>query len=255
MKSYETAGPAGAPPIVLLHGIGVTRKQWLPQLRDLADEYRLIAVDLPGHGSLAQQRFSLDDAAAHVASMIEEEAGGRALVAGLSLGGYVAIELARTQPERVAGLVLTGCSANPRGVLTVIPNTVRLFTRAVGGRWLTMVNEVNFRARYGDELATEQVEAGFFFHAVQDALRALGGKNFLNKLREYAGPVLILNGERDSLYRIEEVLFLMAARDGMLQIVRGAGHVANLEAPDAYTRALRRFARSIEWGASAEPRT
>lgn len=247
MKAYDAAGPAGGRAIVLLHGIGVTRRQWLPQIRDLSDEFRVVAADLPGHGALAGRRFSLDEAAAHVAGVIEEAAGERALVVGLSLGGYVGIELARTRPGLAAGLALTGCSANPRGVLAVIPSTVRLFTRAVGGRWLTMVNEVNFRARYGDELAREQIEAGFFFQAMQDGLRALGGKNFIRKLREYPGPVLILNGERDALYRVEEVLFLAAAREGMLQLVRGAGHVANLEAPDAYTRALRRFARSIDW--------
>jgi pimeloyl-ACP methyl ester carboxylesterase len=159
----------------------------------------------------------------------------------------VSIELARRCPERVVGLVLTGCSANPRGVLGIIPPTVALFSRAVGDRWLTFVNEINFRLRYGDELAQEQIQAGFFFDAMQAALWQLRGKDFRRKLKEYAGPVLILNGERDTLFRLGELNFLAAAQDARLQLVRHAGHVANLEEPEAFTRALRRFARSLDW--------
>ncbi len=234
-------------PIVFVHGIRVTRKQWLPQMRDLADEYRVVAPDLPGHGALASSRFSLDVAAERLRDVVDEEGGGRALIAGVSLGGYVAIEFARRWPQKAAGLVLTGCSANPRGVLAVIPPTVALFTRAVGDRWLTFVNEINFRLRYGDDLAREQIEAGFFFDAMQAALWQLRGKDFRRKLKEYPGPVLILNGERDTLFRLGELNFLAAVPDARLQLVRGAGHVANLEEPEAYSRALRRFARSLDW--------
>ncbi len=246
-KPYEAEGPQGAMRIVFVHGIGMTRTQWLPQMRDLADTYRVIAMDLPGHGSLASTKFSLASATEQLGTVIDEAGGGRALVVGVSLGGFVAMEFAATHPEHVAGLVLTGCSANPRGVLAVIPPTLALFTRAVGRRWLTFVNQVNFRARYGDELAERQIEAGFFFKATQDALWQLRGKDFRRKLASYPGPALILNGERDVLYRLQELNFLVSAQDARLQLVRGAGHVANLEEPDAYNRAVRRFARSVDW--------
>ncbi len=245
--AIDIGGPPGGHPIVFVHGIRVTRKQWLPQARDLADEFRVVSMDLPGHGALAGARFSLDAAATALREVVDEAAGGRALIAGLSLGGYVAIEFARRSPEKAAGLVLTGCSANPSGVLAIIPPTMALFMRAVGDRWLTFVNEVNFRVRYGDELAREQIEAGFYFQAMQSALWQLRGKDFRRRLRQYPGPVLILNGERDTLFRLGELRFLAAAPDARLQLVHGAGHVANLEQPDDYTRALRRFARCIDW--------
>ncbi len=245
--SVDVAGPARGAPIVFVHGIRVTRKQWLPQMRTLSDAYRCIAPDLPGHGSDSASRFTLEDAATRVEQVIEEHAGGRALVAGVSLGGYVAIELAQRVPEKVAGLVLTGCSANPRGVLAVVPPTMALFSRALGDRWLSYVNSMNFRVRYGDELAEEQIDAGFYFQAMIDALQHLRGKDFRRKLKEYPGPVLLLNGERDTLYRLGELIFLAAAQDARLQLVHRAGHVANLEQPEAYTRALRSFARSIDW--------
>src|SRR5512145_312238 len=90
---------------------------WLPQIRGLSDTYRVIAPDLPGHGACAGVPFSFAAAAERIADLIREEAQGRALVAGLSLGGYVAIELAARHPDRVAGLVLSGCSVNFVGAL------------------------------------------------------------------------------------------------------------------------------------------
>jgi pimeloyl-ACP methyl ester carboxylesterase len=142
----DVAGREDGQPIVLLHGIGVTRKQWLPQMRDLVDEFRLIAPDLPGHGTLKERGFTLDAAATHAAAVIDAYADGRALVVGLSLGGYVAMRLAARSPEKVAGLVLTGCSGNPKGVLGVIPASMALFCRAVGGR-CALPHAIRRRAR------------------------------------------------------------------------------------------------------------
>ena len=92
------AGPADRPAIVLVHGSVVTRKMWLPQLRGLSDAYRTIAPDLPGHGGRANEPFTFAGASQVVADVIDNAAGGRALVVGASLGGYVAIDLAHRSP-------------------------------------------------------------------------------------------------------------------------------------------------------------
>ncbi|HEY9087912.1 MAG TPA: alpha/beta fold hydrolase, partial [Anaerolineaceae bacterium] len=62
-QKWDVTGAAGAPGLVLVHGSVVTRKMWLPQLRDLADEFRVIAPDLPGHGALESAPFSFAAAA------------------------------------------------------------------------------------------------------------------------------------------------------------------------------------------------
>lgn len=243
----DLAGDPGAPPVVLLHGIGVTRRQWSPQVTSLADNYRVIATDLPGHGAHRGARFTFATAADHVVRVIDAFAGGRALVAGVSLGGYVAIEAASRAPDRFAGLALTGCSGNPRGMRRAIPAGIALFSRLAGERWLSCVNGIQYRVRYGDALGREQEAAGFAYDAARSALWQIRGRDFIRELRAYDGPVAIINGERDSMFRLSEVMFLAAARDATLQIVPDAGHVANLEQPEAYDRALRRFARSIGW--------
>lgn len=243
----DVAGPETAPPIVLLHGIGATRKQWAPQVRGLADAYRLIAPDLPGHGAFLGKRFTFDEALAHLDLVIDELAGGRALVAGVSLGGYVAAAAAARSPKRFAGLALTGCSGSPHGLFTIVPSSMALFSRAIGERTLSCLNRRNLKSRYSEEVAHEQEQAGLSFTATQDALSQLSGRDFLRSISAYRGPTILINGERDSLFRLEELTFLTAAQDGVLQLIRGAGHTANLEAPEAYERALRRFALSINW--------
>ncbi len=79
---------------MFFHCAGANRRIWLPQVHRLADAFQVIALDLPGHGALADMPFSLGAAREHVVGVIEAWAGGRALIVGLSLGGYVGVDLA-----------------------------------------------------------------------------------------------------------------------------------------------------------------
>jgi pimeloyl-ACP methyl ester carboxylesterase len=113
---WDVTGPAGAPPIVFIHGAMMGRSVWHPQIQALADRYRCITVDQPGHGTLKDSRFTLDVAVENVLRAIDREADGRAVVVGLSLGGYVAMTLAGRHPEKVRGLVIAGSTREPKGV-------------------------------------------------------------------------------------------------------------------------------------------
>ena len=87
MIGYDVAGPDDGPPIVFLHGTRLTRGMWAPQVARLSDTYRTIALDLPGHGTLAHRPFTLDAAADFVAHVIDEAAGGRAVRTDLAARG------------------------------------------------------------------------------------------------------------------------------------------------------------------------
>ena len=115
---WTALGPADAPGIVFVHSTRLTRALWWPQLRRLSANYRCVAVDLPGHGVLGAEPFTLGGAVEVVRGAIEAEIpSGRAVLVGLSLGGYVAIDTAEAYPERVKGLVLAGCSGEAFGAM------------------------------------------------------------------------------------------------------------------------------------------
>jgi len=248
--AFDAAGPAGAPAVVLVHGSVVTRKMWLPQLEALSDTYRVLAPDLPGHGARAHLPFSFDASVAMLAEFIRIEAAGRALVAGVSLGGYLAIELAAQHPDLVAGLVLTGCTLNFRGVMG-------LYLKAVAGLmargWLKQSYaqaEARTRRMFPpelDDVAEAQLAAGVYPEVLGPSFKGMAGKDFAAMLARYPGPRLILNGERDGTVRRGEAQFLAAMQQGRAQAIPNAGHACNLDQPEAYTLAVREFATAIGW--------
>ena len=121
--TYDVIGRGDAPTVVFLHGTRLTRAMWRPQI-PLADRFRLVMTDLPGHGSLATTRFTLAAATAHASRVVDAVAGGRAVIVGQSLGGYVAMDLAARHPEQVAALVLCNCTLEPRTVARFAPLVV-----------------------------------------------------------------------------------------------------------------------------------
>lgn len=245
--SYDAAGPVGAPAIMFVHGTRVNRKMWLPQVQGLADDYRVLAMDLPGHGALADARFGLEAAMEAMTGVLDQEAADRALLVGSSLGGYMSLEFAGRLPDRVAGLVLSGCSLNIRGAAALPFQIGARVLGRVSERWLIRVHEELCRRMFPPAFAEPIIEAGFSFKAVPDALQVLIGKDFLLLLWEFAGPVLFLNGQRDRIFCWNQAAFVAAARDGRLQVIPRGSHRCNLEYPEAFTEALRGFARSISW--------
>jgi pimeloyl-ACP methyl ester carboxylesterase len=243
--AYDVAGPADAPAIVFVHGTRLSRAAWAPQLASLAGEFRVVAPDLPGHGALADVRFTLAGAADQLAEIIDEAAGGRAVVVGHSLGGYVAMELAARSPERVGGLVLAGASREPVGPWT-LPYRSLAFLLRIGNRpALGGLNARFFRWRFGPAIAEPLVAGGFWPRGGAAALAALMGERFIPRLERYPGPTLILNGARDPLFRLGEQAFLSAARNGRREVIPGATHMLNLDRPAAFSEAVRRFVMTV----------
>ncbi len=242
---FDIDGPPGAPAIVFVHGTRLSRGMWRAQMDDLRDTYRVIAIDLPGHGVLATLPFTLASAAAEVARAIEEAAGGRAVVVGLSLGGYVAMELAARRPELVRGLVLSGATAEPVGLLATPYLVLAWVMERFDGPRLDALNRWFFRRRFGPAIADPIVAGGFWSAGGAQALRALVGNRFTGRLAAYPGPTLILNGELDVLFRLRVRGFGRGAQDARRVRLRGATHLANLDKPAAFSLAIRRFMEGL----------
>jgi pimeloyl-ACP methyl ester carboxylesterase len=243
---WEIAGPPDGPPIVFVHGAVMTRAQWRLQVDHFAAAgYRCVLVDLPGHGALADRPFTLDGAAAHVAAAIDAAGGGRAVLVGLSLGGYVSMTLAALSPERVRGLVLAGSTREPSGPvrvafwcigwgLGVAPEPVlRAFVRRL------------YRRRYGPDLTEAILANGYFARGGGAAIRILSGSRFRERLAAYGGPILVINGDLDLMFRLGERQFVEGLDGVTSRRIRRAAHLSNLDRPDEFSEAVEGFVESL----------
>lgn len=245
-KAYDVVGPRGAPAIVFIHGTRLTRKAWTAQVTALSDEFRTICMDLPGHGVLADVPFTLTGASDRLAEVIDAEAGGRAIVVGLSLGGFVAMDLAARSPDRVRALVIAGSTAEPTGLRRLAFLALAWGLSTFDGRGLNALNRWFFKVRFPPAIADPIIADGFFSTGGAAALRSIVGQSFLPRLAAYPGPTLVIEGSLDLPLRLMEGTFVRAARHGHLVRIAGASHLSNLDRPAAFSDAVRRFARSLE---------
>lgn len=233
------------PTIVFLHGTRLTGASWATQVVALRGEFRCLTPDLPGHGSAAGETFTVDGAARSVAALIEREAGGRAILVGLSLGGYVAMAVAAGWPDRVAGLVISGATAEPVGVRSLAYRGLATIFRVVPEPILDRVNRWFFGWRFPPEVGGPILADGFSFRGGAVAVRSLVGERFKPRLAAYPGPSLLVNGEYDLFFRPTERSFAAAAADPRRLVIRRATHLTNLDQPAAFSAAVRRFAHSL----------
>jgi len=245
LGATERSGPPDGPVIVFIHGSRVTKSMWGPITSRLADTFRCIAVDLPGHGARADEPFSLEAAAGVVDAAIAEADDGRAIVVGLSLGGYVAMVTAARSPERARGLVLAGSSAEPSGLTAHI---FRLYAWALAVAPRQPVDALNdwiFRRRYPPEVAEPLIAGGYWSVGGSAGVRTLVQGRFRDRLVAFGGPILVINGELDLVFRIGERSFLRGLPNVERRTFRLSTHLSPLDRPADFADAVRTFAERL----------
>lgn len=230
-------------PIVLLHGAGANRMMWQPVAELLADEFRVVAPDLAGHGSRAGERFDLVPAASSVFEVLDRLDIRAALVGGLSLGGYVALQMAELEPGRIRGLALSGATASYRGwgglTTRLYGYVVPLLSRRLAARAETAIWDVAGNA------AQPIIDAGLSLGAAGRALRVVPGPDYRAMVTRYPGRITLINGERDTANRREEADFLGHRPDTEVVVIEDAGHACALSRPEHFAAALTAFARRV----------
>lgn len=246
---------AGDGPLVLfLHGLGATRTSWDAQLIALADDYRCVAWDLPGYGASPPLADLTLEAAADSAAALIGRLGGVAHVAGLSMGGMIALHLALRHPDCVRSLAIID-SSPAFGMDGTDPDAWRAARLAPldAGAQVPDFAEPVLRGIMGPDASDEAVAAAVasMLRVPLDGLRqtiaALPGHDVRARLGEITAPTLVVVGELDEetppAYSEAIAAGIPGAR---LAVIPGAGHYTSFEAPDALNALLRDHLDMVE---------
>jgi pimeloyl-ACP methyl ester carboxylesterase len=242
---WDVTGPADAPPIVFVHGALMGRSVWRPQIDALSDRYRCVTVDLPGHGTQRDVSFDLDEAAEGVVRAIDAAAGGRTILVGLSLGGYVAMTVASRYPERIRGLVIAGSTREPTGLNRVAFEAYAAALRLAPESVVRTVALAWFRRRYGRALGMAITAGGHFARGGSHAVRRIAGVGMRERFRAYGGQILVINGAFDLVFRIGAARFIAGVPNVSNRLIPRAGHLSNVDRPEVFTGLLEEFMATL----------
>jgi pimeloyl-ACP methyl ester carboxylesterase len=239
-------------PVLLLHGLGGTKVTWFPILTALAERYRLIVPDLPGHGESEKPRVEYSPRFyAHVIRRLMDEVGvDRAAVLGNSLGGRVALELALRSPNRVTTLALLDPSMPGLrwryilGFGRVLPSELGAFPFLLRERWMQVAIRRLFA--HPERLSPENYAAGAseFIRVYRSAdarmaffssLAQIMGERpeaFFGSLRRIKHLSLVVFGDEDRIVPMRlGVRLAQHLPNARLVLLPEVGHVPHFEAP------------------------
>jgi 3-oxoadipate enol-lactonase len=242
--TYEEAG--SGPLVLFLHGVGADRRSWQPQLSGLADSFRCVAIDYPGYGGSDPAPEGSDRRwlAALLLDAVEALGGTAAHVVGLSMGGVMALEMARIGDQKLASLVLADSFAHH-------PDGKAIDARFQHAMMTTPMPE--FASSRAPSLVSPSSPPALLAE-IQAVLSEIPAKSVAWAspivwladarawLKDLALPTLVIVGAEDRITPPE--LSLDLARGipkAKLVVVGGAGHLSNMEQPQAFNAALRGF--------------
>ena len=243
---------------VLLHGFPIGANQWEPQMHSIPAGWRLITPDLRGFGGSTEMdsvsALSIADYAADVTDLLEELGIKKAVVGGCSMGGYAALALFHSSPHVLEGLVLANtragadspeARANRRNMLALVdregPSGVarEMMPKLLGQTTRDTNTSVEATVR---RLIKGQTPVG-----IRGAIhRMMHRPDSSPLLAQVSVPTLVITGAEDEMIPVEESQRMAAAVPGArLVILPRAGHLANLEQPEAFNEVLNSFLTAL----------
>ena len=244
-------------PVVLLHAFAMDGRMWLEQADALSNEFQIVVPDQRGFGRarhLAEglHEITIDQAADDIAQLLTELGIEKAVLGGISRGGYIGLAFARRHPERLLGLMLFDTRATPADEkekqiyenmasrlttesMSFVPEEMkpRIFGPTALAHRPDVIEEVNRVILDQDPLPVAAAARGMI--ARIDARAILPSLKF---------PVLAVAGIEDGAYEATKAI-AHAVPNAKFVEIPGAGHFCNLERPDLVTKAMRSFLTKV----------
>jgi pimeloyl-ACP methyl ester carboxylesterase len=242
---YEVCGsPGGRTPVLLTHGYASSAQMWEPNLEALTAGRQVIVWDIRGHGrtdspddpSLYTEDLSVED----MAAVLDAAGAERAVVGGLSLGGYLSLAFNLRHPERVAALMLfdTGPGYRRDEAREDWNRRVERRAAAFDARGLDALGggpEVR-HARHRSPAGLARAARGIM--AQHDA-------RIFGSLPSIAVPTLVVVGSEDTAFLAAADVMVAKIPGATKAVIEGAGHASNVDQPEAFNRAVNEFLEAV----------
>jgi pimeloyl-ACP methyl ester carboxylesterase len=256
--NFVQYGDPDAPPVLLIHGLAACWQNWLENIPALAEDFNVIALDLPGFGESENPagEISIPGYARVVASLLKSLGIERASIIGNSMGGQTAVQTAVDFPDRAGKMILV----SPAGYSTCGTPPLLGHAAGIGGlilsratprrkylvtrprlRWIALGGIVTHPEQLSAEICYEliggDVKVGF-----AGAARAILAHDFCERLGEVQSPTLIVWGRNDRLVTSRDAArFEQGIPNSRKIVLRDTGHCAMIERPAWFNRAAREF--------------
>ena len=235
---YETAG--AGPPVLFMHGYTSTIALWRDQVPVFSPHYRLICMDLRGHGEsegTGMDGYHLAALAGDALAVLDREGVERSVIVGHSMGGMVAQELLARHPDRVSAAVFssTTCKAPLREYFQPIVE------------WAVRLGDIPAEERAADPL-TRSCRPVSEATARGCGEMHMNMENFADSLKGSTTPCLVIRGSEESGTILSGSSMLLDVLPNAEEaVIEGAGHVPQITHPAAYNEALAAFLREVRW--------
>jgi pimeloyl-ACP methyl ester carboxylesterase len=248
---FEDSGGDG-PPVILSHGFLMDHEMFAPQVAALAPMYRVITWDERGFGRTEYdgQSFTYWDSAADCLGLLDHLGIGRAVLGGMSQGGFLSLRAALTAPERVRALILLDTQSG-----TEDPATVPGY-EAMRDTWLAagpvdelvdavaaiIIDDADESPRWTAKWKQQPND-----YIQQPFATLVGRDDVTDRLAEITCPALVVHGTEDTAISMDRAEELAAGLAGSGHVVRvGGAHAANLTNPEPVNEAILAFLASLD---------
>jgi 3-oxoadipate enol-lactonase len=254
--SYSDEGPIEAPVVIFIHGFPLNKSMWDLQLEALKDEYRVIAYDIRGHGGsdAGREDFSMDIFANDLISFMDSLKIRKAVVCGLSMGGYIALNAIGKYPERFEALILSDTqyiADTPEARenrLVAIENIKKYGLEDYAKESIkNLFAPGSLLSKETEVASVREMIVNTSKLSIYNSLHALAiRKETSGILSGIKIPVLILVGEEDKITPPEIAESMHKKITGsQLNIIENAGHLSNLENPFEFNYQVRKFLTTV----------